>query len=378
MPGLGDALGRAMEQGRHDISDVVRRAAEGEPAGGEAEPEAKAAASPAGAGGRAGVSPSEKDSLLGAGGPSSAAPAGGAAPAAPQRTEIVPRSAEGPGTRPTVRAQTPPVAPAVPPGPDIASEPIAPFAPSGVIRRKLVRTAEADAVLLSAGPARPLTELLAGCRQVPSLPAAAVYRTPVLARSVDRAVRTVMKGDLGRPAFLVICGATAHAGTSTVAAVLGLALADRGSLRVLLVDADGRSPGLAALAEAAGTGPGFTDVLVGGCELPSAIVLSVAEKVALLSAGGGAAAALARLASGPELGRFLDRTKTIFDVVIFDAGSVPDSPAAAELAAGAGTALLVARSGRTTTGEVRAAKEKLRHAGARVAGAVLTFAAAKG
>ena len=64
----------------------------------------------------------------------------------------------------------------------------------------------------------------------------------------------------------------------------------RAGVRVLLVDADLRSPGLGGLA-GGGDGPGFVDVLAGGASLQDALVCSGSESLAVLPMGRSQAAA---------------------------------------------------------------------------------------
>ncbi len=405
MPGLGDALSKAMEDSRRGLDDLVRRAAEGESdlsqtevtrivapqADGDktsVEPEAESAA------GSAPVSPEEKDFLV------VALDSDGAAPPPPPppgesgagKTQVIPGPADdaggdavpGDAPAPPGADQLPEAAP--PPPITTAVGSIAPFAPSGVIRRQLRAPAggakpdalpdggEGEGGNESGKARRPLLEELAQSRRVPKLAGTEPYRDPQLLRGVDGAVRLIASGKLGRPAVLAFCGATPDSGTTTVAAAVALELAAQSGLRVLLVDADLNSPGLGGLIGGAGA-PGLAEVLAGGSSLDAALVCSEAESLAVLPAGGKPEkAGASRPLDAAALGRMLDQCRGLFDAAIFDAGPVVGRNRAAELAGEAGTAVLVVRAGTTDARQARVARNALRRSGARVAGAILNCA----
>jgi Mrp family chromosome partitioning ATPase len=251
-----------------------------------------------------------------------------------------------------------------------------------VIRRPRKGRGAFEALGTSPGAgAAALAQELAGCRQVLALEGATDYQGAAMVKGIDGVVRLVLGGGASRPALLAVCGATAKAGTTAVAMAVALHLAEAAHKRVMLVDADFRSPALGRLLGGASI-PDFASVLAGQARLAEAAVRVEAEKLFVLPLAGAASSETAlhevsRALEGPAMGRLLDAARGCFDAVIFDAGSVGGWSGAAELAGVVGTAVLVVRSGRTGAGEARAARRTLEHFGARVAGAVLTFAAAQ-
>jgi tyrosine-protein kinase Etk/Wzc len=239
----------------------------------------------------------------------------------------------------------------------VAAEPVPRFVPSGVFR------AHVRGFSPAAG-AEP-----SGRRRVKRLLNAASYRDAALVKGVSGAVSLALGGDAGRPALLAICGATGGAGTTTVAVAVALGLAAQPRLRVLLVDADFRSPALLRLLGPVGSGEDFAAVLAGTCELGAALVWSEAEGLAVLPL-----AEAGRPPESPAVLRALADFRGLFDAVVFDAGSVAGPGGAAELAGAVGTAVLVVRAGATGAGQAREARRTLERSGARVAGAILTCA----
>jgi Mrp family chromosome partitioning ATPase len=417
MPGLGDALGKAMEDSRRGLDDLVRRAAESEPESEATDattltppappPKPPPAARPAPAGRvperSAPVSREEKEFLVvsvegGSPPPQPPPPAEGAAPADKDQDKTREMSLldmpledpRPPSAPPSVKppAPLPTPSPAAPPparsaarsaAPSSASgEAIAPFAPSGVIRRPLrqsSRSGPPGGLLGDGTKRRSIQEELPQCRRVPKLPGAAPYRNPILVRGISGVVKVIAGGRAGRPALVTICGAAPGAGCSTVAAAVALELAGRVRVRVLLVDADFRSPGLGGLAGRPG-GPGLAEVLSGGAALDTAVICSEAEGLAVLPLGG--ASGGTRLLSGPAMGRVLDSCRGFVDAVILDAGDAAGGSGVAALAGATGAAVLVVRSGQTGAREARAVRRTLEHAGAQVVGAVLNGAPAAG
>jgi Mrp family chromosome partitioning ATPase len=397
MPGLGDALSKAMNDSQRGVDDLVRRAAENEgesPQTDITKPGAAMRPRTAAAGRSQPVSQGEKEFLVvplaGAQEVASPPPARAGDQAVP-RTMVLPRPSGLPKTqqppRPDRSASPPsPAGAAVPPS--SAVEPIAPFAPSGVIRRQLRRPAKAgggsksssgDELLVSGADRRPIYEELPNCRLLPVFPGADAYRHPSLAKGVGGVVQAILAGRAGTPAMLTFCGAARSAGSTTVAAAVALALAAQVRLRVLLVDADFRSPGLEGLV-GSGEGLGLAEVLVGGASLENAVVCSQNESLAVLPLGRPATPAgellgVARLLEGPALGRMLDACRGLFDAVLFDAGDTNWSGAAL-LAGAVGSAVLVVRSSQTGARDARRARRALGHYGARVIGAVLNGAPA--
>ncbi len=158
-------------------------------------------------------------------------------------------------------------------------------------------------------------------------------------------------------------------GTSTVAVGLALTLAQRSGLRVLLVDANFRSPALAKRlhVEAAG---GFAGALAGQASLDGRLAETDTPNLALVPAGL-AAAGSARLLSGPRFAVLLDELAAMGDLIIFDAPPVLPYADALTLASKVDRVILVTQTDRTQRGHLERAKDELDKAGATILGVVL-------
>lgn len=196
----------------------------------------------------------------------------------------------------------------------------------------------------------------------PRSPAAEAYRTlraNLQFASLDRDVRT-----------LLITSADQGDGKTTVAANLGVALAE-GGRRVLLIDADLRRPGVHTLFDLSLT-PGLSNALLEeDAELPAQA--TAIGGLSVLTAGDpppnpGEFVASARLA------RLLGRVRSSFDYVVIDSPPVSLVADAAVLAPTVDGVLLVVSAGRTKRDLARKAKEQLERVGARLLGVVLNNA----
>ena len=408
----GDAADEAFEDALSELEDLVGRAARGEEVGGEAEP--------AGKGQSAGLSSGERDELTGETEEAAAGSGGGSG-----KTEVMEIPEFGTEQIPVVEKQARPPDPIpVPPaadgslgaldecdgadGTEVEPEgPFGQFAPSGIIRRPLRGKRAAGSASSSEGesaapPERlPTTALddscpdgadvptssvpvdpgdvIGGCRRLVSLEGCADLRIPLLLEGIGGLLRMLRTGSVARPGTVAICGACPRAGTSTVAAAAALSLAEQKSNRVLLVDADFHSPSVAKMAGRNATGPDFRAVLKGEVPAVDAVLYAPSENLAVLPTYGSGRPAegtesVAGEVSTAGLAAFLEAIREQFDYVIIDTGSVADSARAAEVAAAAGSAGLVVRSRAVSCRSAVAAKAALSEAGARVEGAVLTFA----
>lgn len=190
-----------------------------------------------------------------------------------------------------------------------------------------------------------------------------------LAAEAFRKLRTAIR--FARPETaahsVVVTGAQAAAGSTTVAANLALAMVEAGR-RVVLVDANLPDPGLSTLFGLADSA-GLCDVLAGDAELDAALASGGVPGLQVLTAGraDGSGSVLA----GPLMVGLLERLEAMADIVIIDAPPVLPFAAAAELAAIADAVLLVARYGRTKVEEVQQALLTLGQVGTPVLGVVV-------
>lgn len=199
----------------------------------------------------------------------------------------------------------------------------------------------------------------------------ATRRAPRGARAdAARALRTNLRflAATDRARVVVVAGATPGVGATTTAVDLAAAAADVG-LRVLLVDADLRTPHVAA-ALALPAEAGLSDVLAGGHDLEDALHRWGSPAVDVLAAGAEPPSPSELLAS-PRAQRLLPALAERYDLVVLDAPAVLGPTDAAALAALADGAVLVVDSRRTSQRRAAAALERLDLAGAAVLGVVL-------
>lgn len=196
-------------------------------------------------------------------------------------------------------------------------------------------------------------------------PKAATARTEAM--RVLRSNLLVAVGHLDHP-VVVVTSANRAEGKTTTCEGLAASLASAGR-RVVLVDLDLRHP---ELHERLGVADqtGVVDVLAGRQPLAGAIQRIDGRGLWFLPAGTGAANAT-DLLNTPSLAGLLERVAAQADIVLVDSAPVlpvADTLVVAREAAGA---LLVVEAGRTSGDDVRAAREALERAGARVLGVAL-------
>lgn len=164
-------------------------------------------------------------------------------------------------------------------------------------------------------------------------------------------------------------------GTSTTAANLALGLAETGA-RVVLVEADLRTPSLAARA---GLAPaiGLTEVLTGDAALADALQPWGRTGLSVLTAGS-TPDVPGELLGTPRMHEVLDTLLTEFDEVLVDAPALLPSADAALVSRLAGATLLVTASGVARHSQVATAARILEATGSRVLGVVATMISARG
>jgi len=158
-------------------------------------------------------------------------------------------------------------------------------------------------------------------------------------------------------------------GTSTVAAGLARTLAERGRLRVLLVDANFRSPALSEMFHVDASA-GLADALSGTGEPEPAIAETGVPGLRLMTVGGGTDAS-ARLFLGARLPQLMEQVGRSSDIVVFDAPPVLPYADTLTLASKVERVILVTRAGRTQRGHLERAKDELEKSGATILGVVL-------
>lgn len=177
------------------------------------------------------------------------------------------------------------------------------------------------------------------------------------------------------PRVMVVTSPGPGEGKTTIAANLGMAMAEAGR-RVLLVDLDLRRPQMHQMFDLPNE-RGFVD-LVRGDELPlrvtedhPAILKTAYPRVSVLAAGKIEASELGEIFHSPRVGGLLRQLRDAFDVIIVDTPPMlqfSESRLAASLADGA---LLVLRSGHTDKDSAMAARRQLAYDRVEVLGTIL-------
>lgn len=185
-----------------------------------------------------------------------------------------------------------------------------------------------------------------------------------------RRLRTALRFALPQAAnnCIMVSSATPGAGKTFVSSNLAVMLALTGK-RVLLIDADLRRSSIGSCFGLKRR-PGLSDHLAGAADDQSVIQAAVLPNLDVIAAG------TTQLAPNDLFGRdafarFLNRLSARYDVVIVDAPPALLASEVAEMAAGVGTLLLVARAGDSELGELSQSLRELRHAGVQVQGVVL-------
>jgi non-specific protein-tyrosine kinase len=196
----------------------------------------------------------------------------------------------------------------------------------------------------------------------PRSAAAEAYRTlriNLQYSSLDRDLRTIL-----------VTSAAEGDGKTTVAANLGVALAESGK-KVLLIDCDLRRPGLHGLFGLP-LSPGLTGALLEDNSDPPVEATAV-PGLSVLPAGDPPPNPAEFVASA-RLARLLGRLRERFDLLVVDSPPVGLVADAAVLAPQADGVLLVVSAGRTRRDPARRARQQLDKVGAHLLGAVLNNA----
>lgn len=168
---------------------------------------------------------------------------------------------------------------------------------------------------------------------------------------------------------LVVASALAGEGKSVTAVNLACALAEDPERRVVVVDADLKSPSVHRLL-GIDNQRGLADYLGGGTMVEMVIQRSRMPNLWALPSGR-VPPNSAELLGGKRMDDLLSRLRRDYDHVVFDATSVVQSPDAAVLAPRADGSILVVRMEKTPRHSARQALELLKKAKANVVGTVL-------
>lgn len=193
-------------------------------------------------------------------------------------------------------------------------------------------------------------------------------------REAVRMVRTAVIKRLGgvRHPALVVTSPGANAGKTTMTILLGRSLARLGK-KVLVVDADLRSPALSWTFDAGGQ-PGLRDVLSGEFKEDDVIKRASGNGFSVLPAGTFHGDGDAELLANGVLAAAIQRWRDNFDVVLIDSPPVLPVADARILAGHADGTLMVLRSSHCKRSDAIEAYAELSAAGARLVGSVLVGA----
>ena len=180
-------------------------------------------------------------------------------------------------------------------------------------------------------------------------------------------VKTPTDGKLVRS--IAVMGCRSGSGATTTATLMASTLASSKNSRVLLVDANLRTPSLDLVFGVTNTS-GLTDVLSEEKPADACIQPTGQTNLSLLTTGG-IPAHPASIFERTVLERFCERMTSSFDFVIFDAAPVLQFPGTCALAPAVDGVLLVLQADATSVDDGRRAKTELDRVNACMIGAVL-------
>ncbi len=195
--------------------------------------------------------------------------------------------------------------------------------------------------------------------------------TPVYEESIDQICATLMYSpQTEHMRVFGVCSAISGEGKTSVAAQLAMSFARSCSERVLLIDGDLRDPDLAHLFNIE-EAPGLVDVLTSRCSPREAIVTDWGHKLHLLPAG--------ILTERPHSlfgqGRFQAVLKELaagYDYVVVDTPPVLCASEALAISRAVDGVLICSMRDKSRTAQVAAAANRVRDAGAKLVGCVLS------
>jgi capsular exopolysaccharide synthesis family protein len=226
---------------------------------------------------------------------------------------------------------------------------------------------------LAALPAGPVLGVVGVERERTKTPLVSLGGPYAPRAEVFRKIRTALcfaDADRANKVILVTSPAAAEGRTAT-ACDLALMFA-RSGLKVLLVDADLRRPGVAGYLGLPATGTGLSNVLSGTAAVEDALRSWGDGRLTILTSGP-VPTNPSELLGSPQLSDLLDRMRGEYDFVVLDAPPALPVTDAVTTAAACDGVVLVARWGRTRTAAVVETLAALRTVGAHPLGTVLGF-----
>ena len=189
------------------------------------------------------------------------------------------------------------------------------------------------------------------------------------------ALRTTLTVDerLKDKGVFVVASAVSGEGKTNLSTQLAMSWSLAIEGRVLIVDADLRSPNVHDLFDIRPE-PGLAEVLRRECSLEDAIVMDWGDRLFVLPAGVAKGNSPSHLFSGPRFVEILSQLRSQFDKVIIDVAPLLCASETLMIAKQADGVLLCARHDYSQMGQVKQAYGKLSAAGVNVVGAVLNAA----
>lgn len=175
--------------------------------------------------------------------------------------------------------------------------------------------------------------------------------------------------------IIQVTSPTAADGKSVLAANLAVTIAQTGR-RVLLIDADLRTPRVHQLMNRRAVTAGLTSVLNGDATLDAAVVNSDVPNLSLLPCGPVPADPVDLLGSA-KFTELLAEVRPAYDYVVVDSGAVLTAPEVAPAARLADGVVMVVRAEREFAADAERAKDRLAASGTRILGAVENTAPGK-
>jgi succinoglycan biosynthesis transport protein ExoP len=196
----------------------------------------------------------------------------------------------------------------------------------------------------------------------------------LFAESVE-SLRTslALAGHLGtpeRPQILAVASAASGEGKTSIATSLAMSIATAGKTPVLVIDADLRSP---EVAKVLGTPnhPGLAELLAGKCTVEEAVHRAPNSNLYVIPAGV-AKMSPHRLIQGAALEKLLQHLKAKFPMIVIDTPPVLAASESLICARIADSVVYCTLRDVTRVKQMQSALEKLEHANAHIAGAVLS------
>lgn len=185
----------------------------------------------------------------------------------------------------------------------------------------------------------------------------------------ERLAGAILQARAAEP-FTTMMLASPHHGEGTSTVAVGLARILAGRLRVLLVDANFRSPSLSDLLPESEPGAGLVEALAGSVDV-EAIITETGVPGLRLVAAGAVDSESPRLLQTLRLAPLMSQLAEAADLVILDAPPVMPYADALTLASRMERIVLVTQAEHTQRGHLERAKEELEKSGAGILGVVL-------